>query len=137
MQDTPRFCAADGKSFQLRFEDRPHYLYALVSGNEDSLAVSIAYWQQVLAECRVRRAGKLLLVDEIVGPPMTAATLGQLIAHFEGTGLEEIRIAFVELVSAHVPAMEHGQILAMEKGFQARVFSRMDDADRWLRFGAD
>jgi len=136
MQDAPQFCAADGKSFRLRFEDRPHYLVAIVSGNEDSLEVSVAYWQRVLAECRTRRAGNLLLVDEIDGPPMQADTLAQLIARFEGTGLEAIRIAFVELVTANVPLMEHGQILAMEKGFQARVFSRMDDADRWLRFGA-
>jgi len=101
-----------------------------------TIAAAGSNWQLVLAECRTRHAGNLLLVDEIVGPPMTVDVLAQLIARFEGSGLEAIRIAFVELVTDHVPFMEHGQILAMEKGFQARVFSRMDMADRWLRFGA-
>jgi hypothetical protein len=136
MTDAKEFTAADGKDFRILFEDRPHYLIANVRGREDSLEVSVAYWQQVLAECRRRRADRVLVVDEIDGEPMGPAFLAQLVARMAGSGLESIRVAFVELVSAHVPLMEHGQILAMEQGFQARVFSRMDDADRWLRFGA-
>ncbi len=130
------FTAADGKTFELRFEDRPFYLYAHVNGESDSLEVSVAYWQLILAQCRTRHALRVLVVDEIAGEPMGADFLHTLVSRMSGSGLEAIRVAFVELVSAHVPLMEHGQILAMEQGFQARVFSRMDDADRWLRFGS-
>lgn len=136
MPESERFTAADGNTFLLRFEDRPAYLYAHVSGELDSLEVSLAYWQRILARCQARHVARVLVVDEIAGEPMGADFLDTLVSRMTGSGLEAIRVAFVELVSAHVPMMEHGQILAMEQGFQARVFSRMDDADRWLRFGA-
>lgn len=130
------FTADDGKTFELRFEDRPFYLYAHVGGEADSLDVTVAYWQRILGECRARRARRVLVVDEIAGEPMSADFLHKLVSRMSGSGLEAIQVAFVELVSAHVPLMEHAQILAMEQGFQARVFSRMDEADRWLRFGS-
>ena len=54
--------------------------------------------------------------------------------HF-GRGGSSPGRGWVMVRSKHLTA--ESLILAMEKGFQARVFSRMDDADRWLRFGAD
>ena len=39
-QDPP----LSGRATELRFEERPGYLYAFVAGEEDSLSVSLDYW---------------------------------------------------------------------------------------------
>jgi len=47
----------------IRFEDRYGYLYAFVTGEKDSLSVSLKYWQRVIDES-VKRGYKRLLVEE-------------------------------------------------------------------------
>ena len=123
-------------SFRLRFEKRPGYLYAHVSGPEDSPAISLAYWKAVAAECRKRRAPAVLLRDNLEGAAATPEEIAQQMPHLRGLGLEGLRIAFVEDTSAYLPLMEVGESIAREHGFTVRVFGREDEAVRWLRYGS-
>ena len=39
------------KTYQLKFEYRPKYLYAYVTGETDSYEISKQYWQEISNEC--------------------------------------------------------------------------------------
>jgi hypothetical protein len=40
-------------------------------------------------------------------------------------------------MQSHLAAMEHGEILARERGIVGRVFGDEGEAERWLRHGED
>ena len=77
---------------------------------------------------------RVLVVENIAeaGQPIY---LEQLIDAIVALGFRDIRVAFVDLFEAHLKAMEHGEILARERGIVGRVFGREDEAERWLRHG--
>jgi hypothetical protein len=136
MPATPiQYPSPDGQHFGIACEQRPGYLLAEVSGPKGSIELSVAYWQVLAQEVARRNAHRLMVVDRLVGPSLPPEGLLEVIDRLVGSGLQDVRIAYVEPAAEHVPAMEHGQIFAAEKGFNARVFGEICAADRWLRLG--
>jgi len=125
----------EARSYQLHFEQRPDYLYAHVSGPQDSPEITLAYWREIATECQMRRATRVMVMDDLGGAPTPPEQIAELVRKMQGSGMETVQIAFVEPIMAHVAMMEHGQIFAMESGFRAHVFSSVNAAERWLRFG--
>ena len=119
---------------QLRFEDRPGYLHASVSGPRDSQQISLTYWAHIAEEVRRRRAGRLL-VEENLGDHEGDRDLPGLVEAVVAMGLDRVQVAFdvnrVDLLAQ----MEYGEILAMEQGANGRVFASVATAEQWLRHG--
>jgi hypothetical protein len=118
----------------LVFEDRPGYLYAAVTGPRDSKAISIAYWTLIAEQCRLRKTGKLLVVENLgdnEDVPDLPAVLDEIIA----LGMDKLQVAFVVGRVDQMAHMEHGEILAAERGANGRVFGSVTVAERWLRHG--
>lgn len=122
-------------SWRLRFEDRTDYLYVEASGPEDSLAITMAYWREIAAECARRNTTRLLVCDRLRGEPATPEQFRRLAQSFLGSGLETVRIAFHEPVSDHLRDVEHGELAMREAGFTLRVFGGQREAEIWLRYG--
>lgn len=122
-------------SWRLRFEERTGYLYAEVSGPEDSLAITTAYWRAVAAECSRRNTTHLLVCDRLRGEPASAEDFERLANDLRGIGLEQVRIAFHETVSDNLRFVEHGELAMREAGFTLRVFGSEREAEIWLRYG--
>jgi hypothetical protein len=124
----------EGEGFRLRIEHRGDYLRAQVDGARDSFEISLGYWTAVSRACHATGAQRLLVVENIAepGPPIE---LERLVDAIVALGFHDIRVAFVDLVESHLKAMEHGEILARERGVVGRVFGREDEAERWLRHG--
>jgi hypothetical protein len=106
------------------------------NGPNDSLEISLAYWLKLADACRERKASNLLVVDQLQGEPLGLAEIEKLIQGWAGSGLESIKTAFVELDSVNVAFMEHGEIYANAMGFSTRVFTEIDQAERWLKYGS-
>ena len=51
------------KPYELSFEYRPEYLYAYVTGEEDSYEISKQFWLEIAAECK-RSDVKKVLIEE-------------------------------------------------------------------------
>ena len=122
-------------SWRLRFEDRTGYVYAEVSGPEDSLDITVAYWRAVAAECSRRNATHLLVCDRLRGEPASREEFAQLTGALAGCGLEQMRMAFHEPVSDHLRSSEFGEMAMREAGFTLRVFGSEREAEIWLRYG--
>jgi hypothetical protein len=138
MRDPPRRSFSVSQlppDITLKYEDRSGYLHVLVTGPRDSRAISIAYWTEVAAECTRRKARKLMVVEklgEFEGERNIEGTLDALFA----LGLDKLQVAFVVGRVELMGYVEHGEILARERGATGRVFSSESMAERWLRHGS-
>ncbi|MEO8802532.1 MAG: hypothetical protein ABI304_05455 [Rudaea sp.] len=122
-------------SWRLRFEDRDDYLYAEVSGPEDSMQISLAYWRAIEAECERRKTTRLLVCDRLRGQP-SSQTDSEEIANALGGGIfANMRIAFHEPVAEHLRFLEYGEMAVREVGVTMRVFPSDKEAEVWLRYG--
>jgi hypothetical protein len=119
----------------LVFEDRNGYLYAQVTGPRDSHQISLAYWSRVAEQVRKRNVRKLL-VHENLGDHEDQRDISSMIDALIAMGLDRIQVAFVVGRIELVPEMEHGEILALERGANGRVFGSVAMAERWLRHGS-
>lgn len=117
------------------FEDRAGYLYAAVSGPRDSQDISMAYWREIAAECERRKARKLMVVENL-GDYDGERDLATTVDFLFELGLDKLQVAFVVGRIELMAHMEHGEILALERGAMGRVFGSTSVAERWLRHGA-
>lgn len=118
----------------LRFEERPGYLYAEVTGPRDSMEISLAYWAAISAKCKARQTERVMVVEHL-GDYQGERDMARMVAALVAMGFDRLKVAFVVHRIELLPVMEHGEILAMEYGANGRVFSSADLAERWLRHG--
>jgi len=122
-------------SFRLRYENRPGYLFAHVTGPDDSYEITLAYWLAIAQECQRRGVKQLLVLDELTAAPATLDELDRLIDGLVGVGFEGMRVAFVEPHHERVALVEHAEMKARDLGYTARVFGEERAAEVWLRYG--
>jgi len=118
--------------FFIRCSRRGRQLRVHVIG-ESTLDNTIAYWQAILAELEKEPAGQLLLVDELLGEPLTESEWLSLVRNMADRGLERTRIAHVKPQGLH--RIEYCEIFAREAGLEARVFDDEHAGEIWLRYG--
>lgn len=123
--------------FKIDYQSRPGALRAHVTGVKGSLDVTLAYWKAIAAEVRRLRPRTLLVVDELEGEALPSEFMPAFIDAMAGLGFEGVRVAFVETQGGQIPHVESAEILARERGFEARVFANERDAALWLRYGAN
>lgn len=122
-----------GPGFRICYDDEPGYLRAFVFDGTDSLEVSLAMWRMMAAECDVTKADRLLVVEDLKSS-VGEDEMAQVIEAISGMGLSDLRVAFVELRD-DIQIAEFGEILCIERGIDARVFSHEADARHWLVYG--
>lgn len=98
-----------------------------------SLEATIAYWRAILDEVDREPARRLMLVDELRGPALTADDWQSLVAILVGSSLADVRIAHVK--PHGLDQVEHCELSATQAGFEARVFSDERLAGLWLHYG--
>ena len=115
----------------MRFEERPGYLLAHVSGPRDTLDVSLGYWRAIVAE--VQRSGhtRLLVVEDF---PNDISTLDMLrvVNFLVDLGLRHVRTAFVDKRNDHLARNLLGEVVVVAHGLPAKVFASVQEAERWL-----
>ena len=120
---------------RLVFEDRADYLHVAVSGPRDSQEISKAYWLRIAEECQRRGTRKLMVVENL-GDYEGDRDLPKTVDFLFELGLDKLQVAFVVGRIELLAHMEHGEILALERGARGRVFGSASVAERWLRHGA-
>lgn len=123
---------ADDFHLQLRREPMGR-LRAHVAGNA-TFANTLAYWRAIADALERQPARELLLVDELVGPSLTAEDWAALVADV-GHRLGNLRIAHVK--PRGLDTVEHCVLSAIGSGLMAQVFEDESRANMWLRYGSD
>lgn len=120
----------DAAPYTLRFEHRPGYLYACVSGEADSLEISRSYAARVAAECRTHDYRKLL-VEEDLKTGMSVMDLYTFASELQDL-LSGIEAAFVDRHPAQHSDNLFGETVAVNRGVCGKVFPNVPDAEAWL-----
>jgi len=117
-------------SYRLVIEDRPGYLYASVSAEEDGFELEMRAVTELAAICRARGVSKLLVEHHI---PARLSTLEvytiavQLPKLYQG-----IVVAFV-IHEARVPEdPEFLEAVARNRGGKGQLFASAREAEDWL-----
>jgi hypothetical protein len=121
--------------FQLRFAEREGYLFVEVTGNEDSAAITLAYWQAIAAECERRGTQRLLVVDRLFGTPPDAQELVGIVHVLKSSVLLGMRIAMYEPEPSQLPRLQVAELEAFDVGATFRNFTSEREAEVWLRYG--
>ncbi len=123
--------------FRIDYSREGDLLRAHVTGVNGTLETTMACWTALAVELQRDAAPKsLLVVDDMEGEPPPPEQLEQFVQAMVGMGFEGVRVAYVEAHAQQIPEVEYGEILARERGFDARVFGNEFDARIWLRHGA-
>ena len=116
--------------YTLTFDHRPHYLFVLVEGPEDTVEVSLAYWCEIAAACRRYHVSRLLVVEKLL-THSNADDASAVIAELTRMGLGDVRIAYVDTTES-VDVLVHAELEARKAGLVSHVFGNEESAERWL-----
>lgn len=119
------------KPYKLTFERRGGYLYAYVEGEEDSYEISHDYWKEIADECKANRYKKVLIVEDIVENGSIAEAY-QLCSEFPQMGYAGMKVAFVDRYAEHAEENAFGELVAVNRGINAKIFNSQDEAEAWL-----
>ena len=122
------------KPYRLTFEHRPSYLYVYVEGEEDSYEISARYWREIADVCKANKFTKVLIVEDIVANG-TIADAYQLSAELPQMGYLGIKVAFVDKYLEQQELNLFGELTAVNRGINAKVFNDIDEAEKWLLAG--
>ena len=106
-----------------------------VSGDVDSQETRVAYWQEIVNIIKREGLRKILVVDRKKLVPASQAQMTQLASVMKVHSDIVDWVAIVEPTPEFVSAAEHAEIEGRAVGFNVRVFSYVEDAERWLMYG--
>ena len=118
------------KPYKLTFQLTPEYLHARVEGDRDSYEISIAYWQEIAAECERLDVARLLVEEDI--PEMGDYSDMYRIASELPDMFLGIAIAFVDRYADQAELNSFGELVAQNRGVRGRYFSDAEKAEDWL-----
>jgi len=111
---------------KLLIEDRKNYLYAEVSGPDDSFEISMAYWTAIAEQCHQRDSRRLLVLERL-GDYAGERDMTLMIDSIIALGFENIRVAFVDIFIEHLAIAEQGH---RHRRMRSRVGDRRVRAQR-------
>ena len=115
----------------IRFEDREGYLYSYVSGEKDSLAISIEYWHRVIEEA-YKRESRRLLIEEDFPNQLTTVEIFTLIEAISKMLIAPLKMAFIDRRTEQNELNMFGETVAVNRGVYGKVFSDIGEAEKWL-----
>ena len=119
------------KQYRLSFEQRPGYLYAYVEGDHDTYDISRDYWLEIAAEVS-RNGSQCVLIDENIEEGAQMADAFRLASELPKMGFGSTRIAFVDRYLDQNEVNEFGELVAVNRGLNGKVFNNKDQAVEWL-----
>jgi hypothetical protein len=123
-------------SYALRTEQKPGYLHVVVTG-ENTRGNVVRYLQEVHRECEARDCWYVLIEERLEGPRLGTMDVFEIASQRERPLGGSIRgVAYVDLNTSG-DLMKFAEDVAVNRGYPVRVFSAVDDAEKWLVARAD
>jgi glucose-6-phosphate 1-dehydrogenase len=117
------------KSYLIKFEAREEYLYVLVGGEKLSVQIANQYWDEIAAERRNQKKTKILIEKDFTH----SVSLAEMYAMGINLGnkFKGRKIAFLDRYG-NEDVNDFGQLVAENQGVKLKVFTKIDDAEKWL-----
>lgn len=110
-------------------------LVADVAGWIDDVESLIVLFRRCAAQLRNTGRDKLLVLDHTRGVVPPEPEMRRMVAALAGTGLGDVRIAWVDMRGTAVGRIETAEILGREQGYDVHVFDNEQRARIWLNYG--
>lgn len=121
-------------SYQLRIDQKPGYLHAVVTG-ENSRENVAAYLAELRGECIARGCFRVLIEERLEGPRLRTLDVFEVIFRGSRQALGMYTaIAYVDL-NAEGDLMQFAQTAAVNRGIPVSIFPTVADAEQWLLRG--
>jgi len=118
-------------TYQLRFDQKPGYLHAVVTGKNSRESV-LRYVEEVGRECAARGCVRVLIEERLEGPRLGTTDIFRIATQGSQRARGALEaLAFVD-VNAESRSMDFAETVAVNRGVPVRVFSTVDDAVSWL-----
>jgi hypothetical protein len=119
-------------TYRIAFEQRPHYLYVSVRGENTGETIR-RYLSDIHAACLRLGQKHVLLVVELQGPGMSMLDVYKAVAAgFDQAASAGIRAAYVDLLDHSLANMMLAENVANTRGVPVRTFRDIASAENWL-----
>ena len=117
--------------FEIAFERRANFLYALVTGTNSPETVA-GYLERIVTECRRTDCYRVLIEERLEGPRLDASDVFAIASEgaMKAMGLLHA-VAYVDQQMG--PMAAFAETVAVNRGMPVRVFDTVAEADAWLR----
>lgn len=118
--------------YTIKYQSAEEYLRAHISGDLSDPETRIAAWREVIDRCRREEFELLLVIQESTGTKteVEAFTSAKGIVEL---GLDAIKIAFVDFDPENHDINKFCELVAVNRGADAKAFSDETEALKWLR----
>ena len=121
----------EDKPYEIKFDYREKYLFALVSGEKDALETSLMFWQDIIRECNEKNYKKILITEEFKNniSAIELFILGEKLTEMVSRSTS---VAFVDKELQHLEMNKFTETVAINRGGRGRAFSDVKEAENWL-----
>lgn len=115
--------------YKILLEDKGEYLYAVVGGEMLTPEIAKMYWDEIAERCSAAGKSKIL-IEKDFAKSVSAPEMLEMGVYL-GKILAEKKIAFID---RHINASvnELGKVIARNQGVIMKIFSNIEDAEKWL-----
>ncbi len=117
--------------FSVHIEHRTEYLYARIEGFGLGYDEHKECWQSIAEEFN-RSSHFRLLVEQSSGQSLDMTDAFQLSTDIAEMGFEDCKSAYVDPNEDNIEVNEFAEVVALNRGFNGKVFTNIDDAETWL-----
>jgi len=119
------------KPYKLTISQKPTYLHAIVTG-QNSKETVMGYLQELRLQCADRGCTRVLIEERLEGPRLGAIDVFEIAEEGSNRAFGSFRtIAYVD-VNAEGDLMKFAETVAVNRFLSVRVFSSVNDAEKWL-----
>jgi len=121
--------------YQIKFERKPAYLHAAVTGQNSRENVT-RYLEEILGECVTRGCQQVLIEECLEGPRLGTADVYRIVTEGSDKARGVLRlIAFVD-VNSEGNNMRFAEDVAVNRSLTVSVFKTVAEAEKWLEQSA-
>ena len=119
------------KPYVIQFDYREKYLSALVSGEKDSLEVSLMFWKDIFNECETKKY-KRILISENFKNDISAIDMYILGEKLIEMAPKNISVAFVDAQIQQLEMNKFTETVIYNRGGKGKAFADQHEAEKWL-----
>lgn len=119
------------KEYELTFEERAGYLYAHVASEVSGAQVLLRWFSEIIPKCRETGANKVLVHVE-TGEKLSTSDAFDAATGVIALDVTGIKIAYVDPNPANFDTNQFGELVAVNRGVQGKVFLTVAEGEAWL-----
>jgi len=122
-------------SYKLTITQEPDYLHAIVTGRNTKENV-VGYLEELRRECVARGCTQVLIEERLEGPRIGTMDVFNIASEMSARAREFFEaIAYVDVNAVNDRNMKFAETVAVNRGVRGKVFSSIQDAEKWLVIG--